>query len=474
MQLKNISRALLLAIIGFSACTKEDLFEDPLDAISSATAFSSPERIEKAAIGMYSALQNPNWGSGRNLIYADIQGLDVNPNPYFNNVGYFNQMRPNDGTVTSAWTAAYNTIYTANLFRKNLLPVQSTIPTEKADQYIGESTFIRAYNYFYLVNFWGQTYTDPKGPENNLGVPLVLEAAEDPFGATNLISRSTVKEVYDQIEADLLDAEAKLPVSYADLNSTISRATKGAARGLLMRMYLYQGNWVKAQEYADLLINSGMYKLNATPEITYRNYLTNERIFSVAFSGSNNPDRNNALSAHYSPTVRGDLSVSNAFLSLMDTAVDLRYKNLVMKTKQGANNVFWTTKYTNFADWAPVLRYAEVLLVKAEAMARLANPAGPADPLAVELLNQIRTRSKAAPVNPATNQDLIADILRERRIELAFEGQAYFDLQRTHQDIPPHASILSPIPYGTTYRVWPIPQREINIMTTGLEQNPGY
>jgi starch-binding outer membrane protein, SusD/RagB family len=473
MQLKHISIALLLAALGFSSCSREDLFEEPLDAISTATAFSSPERIEKTAVGMYSALQNPNWGSGRNLIYADVQGLDVNPNPYFNNVGYFNQMRPNDATVTSAWMGAYNTIFTANLFRKNFLAVKDLVPAEKADQYLGEAAFIRAYNYFYLVNFWGQTYTDPKGPEANLGVPLVLEAAEDPFAAANLLPRATVKQVYDQIEQDLLAAEAKLPVSYSDLGATISRATKGAARGLLMRMYLYQGNWAKARDYADLLINSNNYALNATPEVTYRNYQTRERIFSVAFSGSNNPDRNNALSAHYSPTVRGDLSVSNAFLSLMDTTVDLRYKNLVMKTRQGASWVFWTTKYTNFADWAPVLRYAEVLLVKAEALARLGDAAAPADPGAVGLLNQVRTRSQAAPATPATNADLLAAVLRERRIELAFEGQAYFDLQRTHQDIPPHASILSPIPYGTTYRVWPVPQREINIMPD-LAQNPGY
>lgn len=478
MQLKKISIGLIVTIVTFSSCSKDDLFEEPLDSISTATAFSTPERIEKAAIGMYSALQNINWGSGRNLIYSDVQGLDVNPSTYFGSIGFFDRMRPNDGTMTNAWTAAYNTIYTANLFMKNFQAVQSMVTPEKADQYIGEAEFIRAYNYFFLVNFWGQPYTDPiKGPEENLGVPLVLEAAEDPFASNNLIQRATVKEVYDQIEKDLLDAEAKLPESYPDASSTISRATKGAARGMLMRMYLYQGNWAKAEEYADKLINSNKYALNPTPEITFRNYITNERIFSIAFSGSNNPDRNNALSAHYSPAVRGDLSISPAYISLMDTTVDLRYQNLVLKEMEGSGSaatpIYWTLKYTNFADWVPVLRYAEVLLVKAEALARQGAPTGPANPTAVSLINEVRLRSNAAPINPSTNQELIDAILTERRIELAFEGHSYFDLQRTHQDIPAHGSLDHPVPYGSNYRVLPIPQRELNIMPS-LEQNPGY
>src|SRR5207248_2606595 len=183
-----------------------------------------------------------------------------------------------------------------------------------------EAAFIRAYNYFYLVNFWGPTYTDPlKAPDVNPGVPLVLTATEEPFASSNLIQRSTVKAVYDQVEKDLLAAAIMLQEDYAgDINSRVSRATKGAARALLMRVYLYEGNWTKASTYADSLIKSPLYGLNGAPETAYRNYTTKESIFSVAFSGSNNPDRNNALSAHYSPSVRGDISLSNAFLQLMD------------------------------------------------------------------------------------------------------------------------------------------------------------
>lgn len=467
MQIKNIITALCVSIVALSSCKKSDLFEEPLDAISAATAFSTPDRIAKSATGMYAALQNPDWTCGRNLIYCDIMGLDANPTPYLAQVGYFSQMRSTDATVLAAWTGAYNVIYITNLFVQNFMPVQSTVSADKASQYLGEASFIRAYNYFYLVNFFAKPYTDPAGPTKNPGVPLVLTGTADPFAANNFIPRATVKDVYDQIEKDLLDAEAKLPLSYAgDTYSTVSRATKGAARAMLMRMYLYEGNWAKAASYADMVINSGLYKLNATPELAFRNYTTAESIFSVAFSGSNNPGRNNALAAHYSPGIRADISVTIAYLSLMDTTADLRYKNLVIKS----NNLFWTTKYTSLADWAPFIRYPEVLLVKAEALARQNTGV---DATALGLLNQIRVRSKAAAVTPATQQDLINAILKERRIELGFEGQSYFDFQRNLLDLPAHATVTAQ-PYGSDFRIWPIPNREVTIMTTGLEQNHGY
>ena len=466
MQLRTIYAGALMALVFTASCKKSDLFEDPLDAISQATAYSTPDRITKTATGMYAALQNANWTCGRNLIYSDVMGLDANPSPYFAQVGYFDKMRANDGTVQASWSAAYNIIYTTNLFVKNFTPVKDMVSADKANQYLGEASFIRAYNYFNLINFWSKPYLDPAGPDKNLGVPLIVESAEDPFAASNLIPRATVKQVYDQIEKDLLDAEAKLPLNYTgDLYTTVSRATKGAARALLMRMYQYEGNWAKAASYADLIINSALYKLNATPEVAFKNYTTAESIFSVAFSGSNNPGRNNALAAHYSPGIRSDISVSTAYLALMDTTVDLRYKNLVIKS----NNLFWTTKYVSLADWSPVIRYPEVLLVKAEALAR--QGAG-VDASAVGLVNSLRTRSKAASINPATKQDLINAILKERRIELAFEGHAYFDFQRNLLDIPAHATIPAQA-YGSDFRIWPIPQRDIIIQPT-LVQNNNY
>jgi hypothetical protein len=150
----------------------------------------------------------------------------------------------------------------------------------------------------------------------------------------------------------------------------------------------------------------------------------------------------------------------------MDTTVDLRYTELIEKV----NGAYWSTKYPGLTtDFVPVIRYAEILLIKAEALARM-NPG--VDATAVSLLNQVRARSHAAPRVPLTQQELIDDILVERRIELAFEGQASFDFQRNKLDLPAHSTV--PLqPWGSTYRVLPIPKYDTD-KNPNLVQNPGY
>lgn len=116
-----------------------------------------------------------------------------------------------------------------------------------------------------------------------------------------------------------------------------------------------------------------------------------------------------------------------------------------------------------------MVRYPEVLLVKAEALARQGTAV---NGTAVGLVNALRTRAKAAPVNPATKQDLINAVMRERRIELASGGHAYLDFQRTLSDLPAHATVPAQ-PYNSDFRIWPIPQRDMLIRPT-LVQNNNY
>src|SRR5438105_2040698 len=155
--LKNKLTAWLVAAVVCTACSREKLFDDALDGVPTSTAFSSAERIEKSAVGMYSALQNINWGCGRNLIYCDVQGLDANPNNFFGNIGFYNLMRSNDGTVTAAWSAAYNTIFTSNFFVRNLIKAEKLLSLINLNQYLGKPELFGQYNYFYSWNFWGLT-----------------------------------------------------------------------------------------------------------------------------------------------------------------------------------------------------------------------------------------------------------------------------------------------------------------------------
>jgi starch-binding outer membrane protein, SusD/RagB family len=467
---KKISFYLILvALITFS-CKKEELFQNPQNSIGQEDAFSTADRIEKASVGMYDALQNANFFSGRILIYADTRGLDAIPNTFFGNLGFYTTLAANDGTVAAAWQAGYRTIYQSNLFIKGFTPKASLVSAAKADQYIGEAKFIRSLCYFYLVNHWAQPYQFTP-TASHLGVPLTLTAADDPFAASNQIPRSSVKQVYDQIEADLLEAETKLPLTNTDAFTKVSRATKGAARALLMRLYLYKGDLVKANTYADLIINNAAatgYALNAAPVTTFRTpYTTTESIFSVAMSGADNPNTNNSLGQHYNPRARGDIGVSLAYLALMDTSRDLRYKTLMEKYNGG----FWSTKYAGLTtDFVPVFRYAEVLLTKAEILAKQA--AG-VDAASLAIINtQIRSRSLALPITALTKQGLVDSIIRERRIELAFEGQGAFEFNRNSQDLPAHSTV-SLLNYGNDYRILPIPKYDLD-KNPNLVPNPGY
>jgi starch-binding outer membrane protein, SusD/RagB family len=465
--MKRTYKYLIAAFLLTSAlgCRKE-LNEEPFSYISDKDAFSTAERIDKSAVGMYDALQNANFFGGRALIYADIRGIDANANTFFGNMNLFNVLKADDGTSASAWAAAYRTIYETNLFVKNFAPNAALVPTVKADQYLGEAKFIRSLVYFYLVNLYAQPYNFTASA-SHLGVPLVLTAADDPFAPSNQIPRSTVKQVYDQIEADLLDAEVKLPLTYTDVYTKTTRATKGAARALLMRMYLYKGDYAKASTYANTIMTSGQYSLQSSPEVPFRNFTTNESIFSVAMDGGDNPNTNNALGQHYGASRRADISIDNNFMALLEPT-DKR-RTLLTTSVSG---VFYSTKYNSgTTDFVPVFRYAEVILTRAEALARLA-PAGTVDATALLLVNQIRTRAGASPIVATTQQQLIDAILLERRIELAFEGQGIFEFLRTGRGIPAH-NIVAAQAYGSNYVVLPIPKYDID-KNPNLVQNPGY
>jgi len=465
--MKRTYKFLIAALLLTSAVgCRKDLNEEPFSYISDKDAFSTPERIDKSAVGMYDALQNANYLGGRALIYADIRGIDANANTFFGNMNLFTTLRADDGVVAGAWQGAYRTIYEANLFVKNFTPFAGTVPAAKADQYFGEAKFIRSLVYFYLVNLWAQPYNFTPNAAH-AGVPLVLTAADDPFAPSNNIPRATVKQVYDQMEADLLEAEAKLPLTYTDTYIKTTRATKGAARALLMRLYLYKGDYTKAAAYANTIITSGQYSLQSSPEIPFRNFTTNESIFSVAMDGGDNPNTNNALGQHYGASRRGDISIDNNFMALLEP--NDKRRTLLTTSVSG---VFFSTKYNaGTTDFVPVFRYAEVILTRAEALARLA-PAGTVDVTALGLVNQIRARAGATPIVATTQQQLIDAILLERRIELAFEGQGIFEFLRTGRGIPAHG-IVPAQPYGSNFVVFPIPKYDID-KNSALNQNPGY
>lgn len=260
---------------------------------------------------------------------------------------------------------------------------------------------------------------------------------------------------------------------------------------MLSRVYLYKGDYANAKTFSGNIISGtyGTYSLNASPSGVFGpgRYQTAETIWSIPNSVNDNPNTNNALPQHYSEFGRNDLAVSPSFTNISTNpyfSLDDKRRNLIVQgTTQGNTTFKFTTKYpdvTTRADWAPIIRYAEILLTNAEASARLA--AGVAAD-AVAKLNQVRNRAivTALPYTVAsfaTKTELINAIPGERRIELAFEGHRYFDLQRIKaavtNKLDGDLSALPTEPYGSEKRIFPIPQTEIDRSKGVLVQNPGY
>lgn len=476
-----IGAVALASTVMFSCSKVND--QQPYAKLDPKDAFSNPERIGKAAVGMYDALQNPEFLGGRVLLYADQRGLDANSSGFFTNLGTFDMVSSNVYAF-NCWSGGYRTINETNFFSMNLKANESVVTPEEAAGYYAEAKFIRALSYFYLVNTFAQTYTFAPGATQP-GVPLILTAPKDGAEATdpsNKVPRKPVKDIYDQMIKDLTEAAAVLPVSTGDAFANHARATKGAAHALLSRIYLYQGNWAKARDFADsVLLSTAGYDLDATPATVFSagNYQSSkERIFSVAMNSGDNPNTNNALGQHYGSGGRADVSISAAYRNLpnFNYQTDLRGKPLFSYSIDKVTKdtiAFYTTKFfgtSTFDAWVPVIRLAEVMLIKAEALARL-NTAAP-DAGAVTLLNTIRTRAKASVLAPATQAELITNILTERRIELAFEGHGVLDFQRTQRDIPAHGNVGIQ-KWNGNYTIFPLPFAEVE-RNPNMAQNEGY
>lgn len=471
-----------LLLTGVPAC--DPLNQEPPAALTPDEAYSTPDRIAKSAVGMYDGLQNAEFLGGRALIYSDLRSDDLDVAAFFSDISTFSALA-NSTLATNAWTGAYRTIFQANYFMQHLTANTGKTTAALEAQYMSEAKYIRALTYFHLVNLFAQPYNftaDASHP----GVPLQLTApsdASEAFSSTQQLPRSTVAQVYTQIEKDLVEALAGVPESAAPSGSNastyndVARATKDAVRALQSRVALYKGNYAVAAAAAGDVITGGRHRLNASPATPFNaaSYLTSESIFSVAQNSSDNPNTNNALGQHYGATRRADITVTPYALipTSLFPATDLRRTTLLSPATvptSAAARVF-TLKYNNGSfDYVPISRYSEVLLNRAEALAQ--TDAG-VSAAAVALLNQVRDRSKpaATPSYTATGfgtdkQALIEAILLERRLELAFEGHRYYDLLRYKRN-------PGRINYGDNKAVLPIPQVDIQ-QNPNLIQNPGY
>ncbi len=476
--MKTANKILIASVaffgISFSSC---DTLDQKYYMGYEATEFTSPHQIRLAAIGMYDLMQNLEFLGGRAQIYVDVRSIDTNASSYFGAVSALDgSMTSNNTIVLAAYRGAYRTLGEINLFIEKLTEAPDVLPADETAMYLNEAKFLRGVVYFYLVNLWGDQYT---ASGTGLGVPWIDRSFDgfSGFSEEAIVPRATTAEIYSKIIDDLT-AGTNLPASRGAGGPSLYFATSNAAWAMLSRVHLYRSNYSEAITAASHVTG---YTLDADPAadtFVVPAFGSTEIIFWIAHNINDNPNTNNALGQHYGADARGDIQISQNYLALFDQENDIRFKTLIaVKTDENGISRYFTDKYPDgSANWAPIIRYGEVILNEAEARAKQATGI---DATAIELVNEIRTRAGVSTVAAgdfANKEAFIDFILEERRRELGFEGHGSFDLFRNQKGIPAGrgSELAAAIPYPNNLFALPIPDRDIIKGGGVVVQNPGY
>lgn len=440
----------LLSVL--SSCDK-NLNIEPTQSIDQDKALLTSKDVSVALIGAYSSLQSRNLYGGRTYVTADFladDGKIIWSGTYQGLTQIINKTIPKDNLfVNNIWNDAYTTINDVN----NVLAAIDKVDAGSKNSIEGQSKFIRGSMYFELVRLFGKAYNDG-APATNLGVPIVLTPTKA-VDATNLVSRATVEQVYQQAILDLKDAEAKLPTTNGFL------ATKYAAAAMLARLYLQKGDYASAATEANVVIASNKYFLNSNyvnafpAKGSIPGFNTSEDVFAIQITPQSGFNGYNELYDSGDYGGRGDAAISTSWFNSYETG-DQR-KNTYF-TSGGSR---FTGKASNVYGNVSVVRLSEMYLIRAEANLRLA-PAVPIGGITpTQDLTTVRNRV-GLPLVIAT----LPNILNERAHELAFEGFSLHDAKRTKTNV-------GTIAWNDNKLVFPIPQREIDA-NPKLVQNPGY
>jgi hypothetical protein len=522
--------------LGLGACNVTDL--QPLDALSDAAVYNDPSRIALAVTGVYDAAQsgfyNGNSGGSRGYPFGaaaneqgDVRGEDLVDEAGFFGVVYNNQYTASSPNIVYMWANCYALINKANITIDGIKTAATGGVISANDElvYEGELRFLRALSHLELVINFSRPYVDGNG--SNPGVPYRVLANNSQTNITESAKqgRGTVADDYKAMLADLDFAETNLPVGRTGFgpNGSVTRATKGAAIALKQRIRLYQGNWDAAIAEGNKLITTstltspiGGYKLMGTQRDAFLGSAASaENIFSIENNATDNPGVNGALANAYgssaAPSVgingRALLAVSpNLYNASFFTCNDLRRTVMMQQDAGSRTTAYVINKYldaTTSTDYAPILRYAEVLLNQAEALSRTGNST-----LALTLLNAVRNRSVTTVADQyapgsLTGTALTQAILNERRIEFIGEGLRWGDIARlsvepTYAPItgggipakftsavalgaayscgtPATGQTVPAIPYSNPLFLWPIPSTETQTNPVlAAQQNPGY
>ena len=484
----------LLSLGLLSGCGEKFLEATPTDQVTDANFYKTTSDAILATNAVYSELAKAGqynyalWGIG------DI-GSDLSTTGGGGGGDGAEQQQMDNFNMTSTnpltgrlWGGCFIGIGRANIVLQKVPAM--TIDPAIQQRSIGEAEFLRAKFYFDLVRAFG-------------AVPL-LTVPPSTLAEVN-VPRTPTAQIYAQIEKDLLDAITKLPASYS--GNDLGRATKWAAAGLLAKVYLTQNKLPEAATQARLVIASSGKSLwdSYADNFKVANEYGKEALFEVGYIAGRNEYTFDGLgfvgNEFFGPRGQGIVPQGGYGFNIPEPdfvagyeAGDLRRDVTIWKpgdvypdgrvqptSLPGSPNGFglkkWFVGKVNTNVWdselnIPVMRLAEVYLMLAEAVGTT--------PEGLEAINKVRRRAFGLPVNTASPRDLSAAlsatafkqaVWRERKYELAFENDRWFDMKRTGELLTSPQLIAKGVkPFNV---LLPLPQTELDV-NTGLTQNPGY
>ncbi|MBK6484748.1 MAG: RagB/SusD family nutrient uptake outer membrane protein [Chitinophagaceae bacterium] len=434
-----------LAILFTVACTKP-LELTPAQVLTNETALSTDASVKQVLVGAYDEMALDGLFGGEVLRNSELfagegevvwVGTFEAPREIFNR-----DILVANGDVEAFWAEAYNCINICN----NILSALDVVNEEDRARVEGEAKCLRGWMLFEMTRYFAQSY-EPGQNNTQPGVPIVLNPTIV-IDESSTPARSTVEECYAQVITDLTEAESLLPES----NDVF--VDQMVAASLLARVYLQQSNFENARDAADRVIASGNYSLMPAYKDAFNQVEnTKEDIFAIQISEQDGENAMNEYFATASNGGRRDILIEDAHIALYPSG-DLRED--MFYTSQGDYlSGKWKNQYANI----PIIRLAEIYLIRAECNQRLGTATGAAP---LDDYNKVHTRAAL----PAATAVTLDDILMERRLELAHEGFKYHDVKRLK-------GIVGTMPYNDNKLIYPIPQRELEV-NKNLVQNPGY
>ncbi|MDA3882099.1 MAG: RagB/SusD family nutrient uptake outer membrane protein [Bacteroidales bacterium] len=489
MKSKYLLGLIFFMFLAISSC--DSLLDVELQGEYSNTSFYQTR--EHAILALNSTYQLSSFTSTANnlWVFGDVasddalKGGDAGDRSDITYINNFS-VNPDNGELELIWRHYYEGIERANKVTSNVPGIN--MDEELKQRIIAEAKFLRAYYYFHLTNIFG-------------AIPLKTKPIINVEGFN--VPASSVDLIYDQIEKDLIEASSILPTSYS--SSDLGRATKGAALGLLAKAYLFQAKWQLAFDYTDSIMQLDLYSLMPVYSQNFNLLDKNnaEAIFEIQHLESQSPTLGSYLNQYFSPKSKGygfNIPTQNFIDQFEVTSVDSVYDPRLDYTVGRAGKSWvngeafdpgWSVtgymqkKHVQPLSEVPIgdgnlnytfMRYAEVLLMNAEALNEL-NRGNEA----LVSINMVRKRARecylydteldgydgtipAGLLPDITNSNtnyLRTAIQNERRVELGFEFHRFYDLMRYGESTAEQALRNTNFKYSDD-RYFPIPQSEID------------